>query len=99
MEITIAERIDEDQKELAKRYMVRSIIFKKRREQQCQEEIIARKDDGTKEMEIEIEDLEIFENVAYVMALQACAWVGKTLSDFDHAAFIIERKPAVMGQK
>ena len=97
MEITIAERIDEDQKELAKRYRVRSIIFKKRREQQCQEEIIARKDDGTKEMEIE--DLEIFENVAYVMALQACAWVGKTLSDFDHATFVIERKPAVMGQK
>lgn len=48
---------------------------------------------------MEIEDLEIFENVAYVMALQACAWVGKTLSDFDHAAFVIEQKPAVMGQK
>ena len=48
---------------------------------------------------MEIEDLEIFENVAYVMALHACAWVGQILSDFDHAAFVIERKPAVMGQK
>lgn len=38
------------------------------------------KDDGTKEMEIE--DLEIFENVAYIMALHADPTIPGTIEDW-----------------
>ena len=38
------------------------------------------KDDGTKEMEIE--DLEIFENVAYIMALHADPTIPKTIEEW-----------------
>lgn len=38
------------------------------------------RDDGTKELEIE--DLEIFENVAYIMALHADPSIPKTIEDW-----------------